>query len=692
MLNGLSLRQKMQFSIGGAVFVVFVAMIFYITSASSRNAENEAKDLAIEMGYHYGGYIKANLDMAYGVARTLANTIEAMKTGEPEPKRDVLNAVLKRVMEENSDCYGVWAAFDANAFDGKDAEFANQPGSDTAGLYQPYWHKSGGGIKLDVTGMQAENDPVGAWYWVPYRSGKDFVNEPTVFNYDGKDITLAGICIPVKVDGKVIGVAGVDFSMDGLNAIVDEVKPHETGYAFFVSHSGLFIAHPDKTRIGKNMKDIPDARYDEAVVRAIKNGELFTETRKSRVSGDESIFVYTPFTVGRTTTPWCFAVSLPLDKVLDGVHRLRNISFIMVIVALALVLGITYYISSRVVSRPIGKVVENLKDIAEGEGDLTKRLRVTSDDEIGNLAKWFNIFMDKLQDLIRETMATSGTVGASSTELLAISGEMVRHTSVTTDKTLKVRTAAEEMSTNIGGIASAMEEATSNINMVAVATEEMTSTIHEIAKSSEKARDISTRAVGSSSEASEKMNRLGAAAIDIGNVTETINDISNQTNLLALNATIEAARAGEAGKGFAVVAGEIKELSKQTAEATQEIKSRIDGIQEVTEEAVNEIGAVVDIISEISDIVTTIASAVEEQSVATREIAQNIGRASAGIQEVNSKIGANAGTSLIISKEIANVDHSTGEILKNSNRVNGSANHLAELSRQLSDKMSKFKV
>ena len=692
MIQRLSLRQKMLFSICGIVLLAFVAIVSYITLASSRNAEIEASQLAVEIGYRYGGAIKSDMNMASGVARTLAHTLEGMKLMSPEPSRAMVNAIMKRIMEENPDCYGVWAAFEPNAFDGKDAESANQPGSDANGLYQPYWHKSGNDIKLDVTGMQAENDPVGAWYWKPFKSGEDFVNEPTVFNYDGKDVTLVGVCIPIKIDGKVIGVAGVDYSMDKFKEVVGAVKPYETGYGFFISSSGIFVAHPSADRIGKNMKDLSDITYSDEVIAAIQNGTLHTETRTSRVSGEKSIFVYTPFTVGHATTPWCFAVSVPLDKVLDGVNTIRNRSVLIVLLTLAALFSLVYFISTRVISAPIQKVVQNLKDIAEGEGDLTRRLRVTSQDEIGNLANWFNIFMDKLQDLIRQTVSTSGAVGDSSSELLTISGEMVSSTSVARDKADKVTRAAEEMSGNIHSIAAAMEQATTNINMVAVATEEMASTIHEIARNSEQARGISTRAVTTSRDASEKMNRLGVAAVDIGHVTETINDISNQTNLLALNATIEAARAGEAGKGFAVVAGEIKELSRQTADATLEIKKRIEGIQSVTVETVEEIGAVVDIIREISDIITTIATSVEEQSAATREISQNISQASSGINDVNEKINRNAQVASVISKEIADVDGSAAEILKNSDRVNRSADQLTELARQLSERVGRFKV
>lgn len=692
MFSKLSLKLKMQFLICGVVFFAFAATIFFITSSATESAEKEAQKMAVEMGYRYGSAIKADLDLAVGVARSLADTMAALKEGGEVPSRDQANAIIKNIMNNNPDFYGVWAAWEPNAFDGKDADFKDKPGSDPSGLYQPYWHKSGIDIKLDVTGMQAENDPVGAWYWAPFKSGKEFINEPTVFNYDGKDIMLAGICVPIKVNGKVLGVAGVDFSMEKFVNLIGSIKPYDTGYGFFISNGGLFVSHPKAERVGKNVTGLTDMKYSNEVIDSIKTGKVFSEKRKSSVSGDDSIIVYTPVSIGRSESPWSFAISIPLGKVLESARHIRNISILIGFFAIALLFSVVYFISELVISRPINKVVESLKDIAQGEGDLTKRMKVVSEDEIGSLAEWFNKFMERLHDLIKQAVSTSKTVGESSSGLLVISDEMIKSTSRTTEKTEKVSSAAGEMSMNISSLAAAMEEASSNINMVAAATEEMTSTINEIARNSEHARGISERAMSQTREASSKMNRLGAAAIDIGKVTETINDISSQTDLLALNATIEAARAGEAGKGFAVVAGEIKELSRQTADATHEIKDKIDGIQKVTVETVEEIENVVSIMNEINDVISTIATSVEEQSAATKEIALNIGQASKGIQEVNERVNRNAHVAAVISADISDVDKSTEEIYKNSDRVLNSAKILTDLAKQLSERVGMFRI
>jgi methyl-accepting chemotaxis protein len=365
----------------------------------------------------------------------------------------------------------------------------------------------------------------------------------------------------------------------------------------------------------------------------------------------------------------------------------------LTITAVALLIGLVMgvYIS-RGITGPINKAVARLKDIAEGEGDLTKRLEVTTRDELGEMAGWFNKFLQNLQTMIKDITSNSATLSSASTELSAIAQQMSASAEQTSGKSNTVAAASEEMSTNFNSVAAAMEQAATNLNMVASATEQMTASVAEIAQNSEKARSITETAVSKAQETSQKVDDLGNAAQAISKVTEVITEISEQTNLLALNATIEAARAGEAGKGFAVVANEIKELAKQTAEATLEIKNQIEGVQGSTQETVADIGEISEVIAKVNETVCIIATAVEEQSATTQDIAGNISQASAGVQEVNGNVAQSTEVSTSISSDIAEVSQAANEMTSSSSQVNLSAEELASMAESINGMIGKFIV
>ena len=354
---------------------------------------------------------------------------------------------------------------------------------------------------------------------------------------------------------------------------------------------------------------------------------------------------------------------------------------------LAIVVGV---LVSGSITRPIDSAVMMLKDLAEG--DLTKRFEVKTRDEIGQLIRSFNTFIEKLQDMIKDIASSANTLSDSSSELSKISQQMNSGAENMSGKSSTVATSAEEMNSNMTSVASAMEQASTNIGAVATSAEQMTGTINEIAQNSEKGRAITGDAVSQAKLASDRVDELGKAAEEIGKVTETITEISEQTNLLALNATIEAARAGEAGKGFAVVANEIKELARQTAQATEEIRNEIEGIQGSTANTVTEIGQISQVINDVNEIVSTIAAAVEEQSLTTKEIAANVAQTSQGIQEAAENVGQSSTVSAEIAQDISEVSQAVGEMSSSTAQVTLSTEELNKLAEQLKGMVGKFKV
>jgi methyl-accepting chemotaxis protein len=373
-----------------------------------------------------------------------------------------------------------------------------------------------------------------------------------------------------------------------------------------------------------------------------------------------------------------------------------------------------------IILRPISKVTNILKDISEGEGDLTQNIPIYSNDEVGMLAQYFNKLMDTLKGPIGETKTTVNNLASASEELSSVSRqltsasedtlkhskEMISSTKQTKANIETVAQAAKETSLSVNEVASAAEQMSANMNTIAAAIEEMSASISEIADNAKETRHIAGEANEKSSNATTVMNELGIAAKEIGQVTDVIKKIADKTNLLALNATIEAASAGEAGKGFAVVASEIKELANQSAQSADDITNRIDGIQNSTGHAVVAIRDVGNIIEKINLSIEAIAGHVGQQTKASNEIASNVSQANLGAKKVASSIGEiarsgqeianNANDAVQRMDKISSSANAMNQVAQESNsgssQVNSSANDLAKMASDLRTVMGKFRV
>ena len=269
-------------------------------------------------------------------------------------------------------------------------------------------------------------------------------------------------------------------------------------------------------------------------------------------------------------------------------------------------------------------IVDRFQEATEGEWDLTKRIEVTSNDEISELMAWFNKFMAHLDEMIRAISQNALQVASASEAVNATSQQIAAN--------------SEETSSQASLVSSSARQVTLNLETVASGAEEMDASIREIAKSAAQAAQVATSAVKIAETTTAAISKLGESSSEIGQVVKVITGIARQTNLLALNATIEAARAGEAGKGFAVVANEVKGLASDTAKATEQISQRIGAIQSDTKQAVEAIGTISGVIHQISEISGTIATAVEQQNATTNEMSRNVSAAAQSSGEINGNI------------------------------------------------------
>ncbi|MCG8565236.1 MAG: methyl-accepting chemotaxis protein [Desulfobacterales bacterium] len=519
-------------------------------------------------------------------------------------------------------------------------------------------------------------------YFKAAQTGETVVGEPIMSRASGKAVIT--ISVPMYDEAK--GFAGVFTSvirLDTLSSKLTTVKIGETGYAYLVNNKGMVIAHPNNDYLFKlNVLEVEGMEEVGRLMTANESG-----VRNYLFKGVEKVagFAHVP------ETGWSVGVTVDHGELMAPVRKMTYYSLITGLVTLVVVGAFIFFGAMSIVS-PINRTVSGLKDISQGDGDLTKRLEVSGRDEVGILSHRFNEFVAKLHTMISDITQGVETLSHASGNLADISKEMSTGAGQTTEKAGAVATATGEMTNHMNSVSAAMVQSSDNINTVAGAAEEMNATIGEIARHAEEARGISAAAVDQVETSREKMGELGNAAQAIGQVVQTITDISEQVNLLSLNATIEAARAGEAGRGFAVVANEIKELANQTSNASMDIKEKIDHIQDSSSATLDGMLEISKVIGDVNDIVSTIAAAVEEQSSAVNEIAENISQVSTGLKEVTQTVNDSSNSAQVISVDITEVDQASQTMADRSRLVLKSSGELSHLAEQLDEMVGRFKI
>jgi len=680
-------------------------------------------------------YWRGEVTGSLKVLRTLADIVSDYEDYPAETRRDRFDDMLKGTIDSHPEFINLYMVWKPNAVDGMDARHIGRVGSSASGQYAiAYTWETG-----KVTSRTTVDIAASMAYFNGPDARKDRVEHPFVRKLNEVDTYLLRMMVPIinPRTNEVVGGVGCLEAINRMQSMVEEtIREHTEVSAMAVySSNGLILAHLYSDRRGKMLTEVEAVYGDNinAVSEAVSNGTDFSCSVHSKVLNTNLEIDISAFRIGNSDKTWSIMIATSEDYILTEVRKIIKFTVIMAAIAIAAAAIIILFALSNVV-KPIVTVSDTLKDISEGEGDLTRIITINAKDEVGDLAKYFNKTLEKIKNLvinIKKQAVSLSDIGndlsSNMTETAAAVNEITANVQSIKNRIInqsasvtETHATMEQLVTNINKLNGHVENQSSNISQASSAIEEMVANTQSVTrtlisnesnvKALKDASEVGRSGLQNVVEDIQEIARQSDGLLEINSVME---NIASQTNLLSMNAAIEAAHAGESGKGFAVVADEIRKLAESSGEQSKtigtvlkKIKDSMDKITGSTENVLNRFEAIDSSIKIVAEQEENIRNAMEEQGEGSKQILEGVSNVNGITIQVKSGSGEMHEGAQEVIRESENLEKVTQEITSGMNEmatgaeeINKAVNDVNELTLKnreginiLIKEVSRFKV